>query len=100
MASWFHHSCLPSAGVAVSNFPNVGVEVEGYVGKLGQFQRMGYYENIVYHKNKRIRVNLYCAWYEDYDEPDRRFFNSDNHMLLVSNQACNLLLLYSLTLVN
>lgn len=64
---------------------NVSVEVEGYVGKLGQFQHRGYFENVVYHKDKRIRVNLYCAWYEGYDEP----------MLLVSNQACNLLLLYS-----
>jgi hypothetical protein len=64
---------------------NVGIQVEGYVGQLGQFQRRGYFENIVYHKDKRIRVNLYCAWYEGYDEP----------MLLVSNQACNLLLLYS-----
>ena len=63
---------------------NVGVEVQGYVGQLGQFQRRGYFENIVYHKDKRIRVNLYCAWYESYNEP----------MLLVSNQACNLLLLY------
>jgi hypothetical protein len=64
---------------------NVGVEVEGYVGKLGQYNRSGYVENIVYHKKERIRVNLHCAWYEGYDEP----------MLLVSNQACNLLLLYS-----
>jgi len=64
---------------------NVGIHVEGYVGQLGQFQRRGYFENIVYHKDERIRVNLYCAWDESYDEP----------MLLVSNQACNLLLLYS-----
>jgi len=64
---------------------NVGIQVEGYVGKLGQFQYRGYFENIVYHNDKRIRVNLYCAWDESYDEP----------MLLVSNQACNLLLLYS-----
>jgi hypothetical protein len=64
---------------------NVGVEVEGYVGKLGEFPSRGYFENIVYHKDKRIRVNLYCAWDESYDDP----------MLLVSNQACNLLLLYS-----
>lgn len=63
---------------------NVGIEVLGYVLKLGQFQHRGYFENIVYHKEKRIRVNLYCAWDESYDEP----------MLLVSNQSCNLLLLY------
>ena len=30
-------------------------------------------------------MNLYCVWDEDEDEP----------MLLVSNQACNLLILYS-----
>jgi len=41
---------------------HVGVEVEGYVGKLEEFPRKGYFENIVYHKDKRIRVNLYCAW--------------------------------------
>lgn len=64
---------------------NVGIEVLGYVGKLGQYKHRGYFENIVYHKDKRIRVNLYCAFHESYDEP----------MLLVSNQACNLLLLYS-----
>jgi hypothetical protein len=64
---------------------NVGVEVEGYVGKLSSFPRRGYFENIVYHKEKRIRVNLYCAWDDNYDEP----------MLLVSNQAYNLLMLYS-----
>jgi hypothetical protein len=63
---------------------NVGVEVEGYVGQLGQFQRRGYFENMVYHQDKRIRVNLYCAWDDSYDDP----------MLLVSNQACHLLLLY------
>jgi len=65
------------------------------VGKLGQYQAPGYLENIVYHKDKRIRVNLYCVWDENYDDPDRRFVNSDTHMLLVSNQACNLLQLYS-----
>ena len=64
---------------------NVGIEVEGYVGQLGQFQHRGYFENIVYHKDKRIRVNLYCVWDDNYDDP----------MLLVSNQACNLLQLYS-----
>jgi hypothetical protein len=63
---------------------NVSIQVEGYVGQLGQYKRRGYFENIVYHKDKRIRVNLYCAWDESYDEP----------MLLVSNQACHLLLLY------
>jgi hypothetical protein len=64
---------------------NVGVEVQGYVGQLSAFPRTGYYENIIYHKEKRIRVNLYCAWDDNYDDP----------MLLVSNQACNLLMLYS-----
>ena len=63
---------------------NVGVEVLGYVGTLSEFPRKGYFENTVYHKDKRIRVNLYCAWCEGEDEP----------MLLVSNQRCNLLLLY------
>ena len=64
---------------------NVGVQVEGYVGKLSDFPRRGYFENIVYHKDRRIRVNLYCTWDENYSDP----------MLLVSNQACNLLMLYS-----
>lgn len=64
---------------------NVGVQVQGYVGKLGAFPARGYFENIVYHKDKRIRVNLYCAWDESYDDP----------MLLVSNQACHLLTIYS-----
>ena len=71
-------------------------------------------ENIVYHKDKRIRVHPVRPAQPAADRrvftisqgkpllrlgrklhPDRRFFNSDNHMLLVSNQACNLLQLYS-----
>lgn len=64
---------------------NTGVEVSGYVGKLSDFPKKGYKENIVYHKEERIRVNLFCARDECEDEP----------MFLVSNQRCNLLFLYS-----
>lgn len=63
---------------------NVGVEVSGYVGTLKNFNQRGYFENIVYHQEKRIRVNLFCAKDETEDEP----------MLLVSNQPAALLLLY------
>jgi transposase len=63
---------------------NVGVEVLGYVGTLKNFRKTGYFENIVYHKEERIKVNLFCAWDETEDEP----------MLLVSNQPAALLLLY------
>jgi len=63
---------------------NVGVEVEGYVGKLGNFTREGYFPNVVYHKQKRIRVNLYCVRDPSYEEP----------MFLVSNEPSALLLLY------
>ena len=63
---------------------NVGVEVLGYVGTLKHFNKRGYFENIVYHKDKRIQVNLFCAWDENEEEP----------MLLVSNQSAALLLLY------
>ena len=38
---------------------NVGVEVLGYVGTLKDFNKRGYFENIVYHKEKRIKVNLF-----------------------------------------
>lgn len=64
---------------------NVCIETFGYIGKLSDFPMKGYFENIVYHKEERIKINLFCAWDENEDEP----------MLLVSNQACNLLLLYS-----
>lgn len=63
---------------------NVGVEVEGYVGKLGEFGGRGYFPNIVYHKEERIRVTLYCAWDIHEEEP----------MLIVSNEPSALLLLY------
>ncbi|RMD59736.1 IS4/IS5 family transposase [Candidatus Parcubacteria bacterium] len=65
---------------------NVGVEVEGYVGKLEHFPKRGYFTNVVYHKQARIRVHLYCAWQESEEGP----------LLIVSNEPGALLLLYRL----
>jgi len=63
---------------------NVNIQAEGYVGLLGNFQRGGYFPNVIYHKQQRIRIHLYCAWDRSEDEP----------MLLVSNEQSALALNY------
>lgn len=54
---------------------NTGLTVEGEVTTLKQLNRTGFFPNTVYHRSLKLRLNLYVARDENFDDP----------MYLVSN---------------
>jgi hypothetical protein len=59
---------------------NTGLEFEGNVTTLNQLDRTGYYPKVVYHRTLKLRLNLYVA-------RDNRF---DDPMYLVTNSVAGL----------
>lgn len=66
---------------------NTGITVEGRLVKLSDFGKTGYFRNVLYHSQERIRLNLFCA------EEDN---NPNDPVFIVSNIDDGIGMLYRL----